>query len=212
MIDLHLIRLIGSIILFLIAVVLHEYMHGWVAFKLGDSTAKDRGRLTLNPIVHIDLIGTVVLPIMLVILKSPVILGWAKPVPINFLNLRHPKKDLFWVALAGPAANIVAAIISTVLLKIGIVPPNSLLAILIINFILINLILAVFNILPIPPLDGSNLLISLLPNRFLYTSEKFYHYGFVILFILLWLGLLDKIIWPAVLVIVNLLGLLNNIH
>ena len=139
---------------FLIAVIIHEFAHGWVAYKLGDPTAKYAGRLTLNPLAHIDPIGTIFFPLMLVFMRSPIIFGWAKPVPINFSLLRHPKQDMLWVSLAGIAANILLAFIFSILLKLGLFPVNTFGWKFLNIGILINLVLAVFNALPVPPLDG----------------------------------------------------------
>src|SRR3989338_3844065 len=102
--------LLSSLVIFFSAVIIHEYCHGWVAYKLGDPTAKYAGRLTLNPLEHIDPVGTILLPLMLIILKSPVLFGWAKPVPVNFWNLNNPRRDMIWVGLAGPTANFMFAV------------------------------------------------------------------------------------------------------
>lgn len=195
-----------SLPIFLVAVIVHEYAHGWIAYKLGDPTPKYSGRLTLNPLVHIDPIGTLILPLFLLISGSRIIFGWAKPMPVNFLSLRHPKKDIFWVGLAGPLANISLALLLSVLLKLKL-PLNQNLFELIVFAILINLVLAVFNIIPIPPLDGSRLVTALLPWRYAHSYNKLEPFGFIILIGLLYLGLLNRIIWPIVLVLSKVLGL-----
>jgi Zn-dependent protease len=192
--------------LFLIAVVIHEYAHGWVANRLGDPTAKQAGRLTLNPLAHIDPMGTILLPAMLVLMRSPVVFGWAKPVPVNFSLLRHPKKDMLWVSVAGIGANILLAVFFSVLLKTGLFPPNSYGHVVLTLGILVNLVLAVFNAIPIPPLDGSKILMGLLPRNLAYSYLRIERFGFFILIGLLWLGLLGRIIWPMVSVLARALG------
>ncbi|MCQ9208689.1 MAG: site-2 protease family protein, partial [Omnitrophica bacterium] len=164
------------------------------------------GRLTLNPLAHIDPMGTVLLPLMLVLMGSPIVFGWAKPVPINFALLRHPKQDMLWVSVAGIGANILLAFIFSILLKMGFFPPNSY-GWLFLNYaIFINLILAVFNAIPIPPLDGSKILVGLLPRKLALSYMQLERFGFLILIGLLWLGLLDRIIWPVVIILARTLG------
>lgn len=192
--------------IFLISVVIHEYAHGWVAYKLGDPTAKDAGRLTLNPLVHIDPMGTVFLPLMLVAMRSPIVFGWAKPVPINFSLLRNPKQDMLWVSIAGIMANILLAFIFSLLLRTGVFPINSYGWVLLNLGILVNLVLAVFNAIPIPPLDGSRVLMSILPRELAYSYMQIERFGFLILIGLLWLGLLNRVIWPVVAVLARFLG------
>ena len=180
--------LIFWIITLLMTVTIHEYAHGRVAYYFGDRTAKEAGRLTLNPLKHIDPFWTILFPIMLRMMGAPPV-GMARPVPVNFLALRNPKRDMIWVALAGPAANLVfAGILSIIIHRIHY------------RFLLLpiylNIGLAVFNLLPIPPLDGGRVLAGLLPSRLAYKMGKIEPYGFLIIFGLLWLGALHKIIIP----------------
>lgn len=189
-----------SLSIFFLAVVIHEYAHGITAYWLGDRTAKYAGRLTLNPLAHIDPFGTILLPMLLIISRSPVIFGWAKPVPINYWGLSNPKKDILWVGLAGPLANIMLAAGLSLLLKMGL-DASAFMRYLILQGILINLVLAVFNLIPIPPLDGSRILISILPANLTKQYAAIERYGFIILFILLYFHFFDYVIWP----IVNLL-------
>lgn len=197
------IRALISILIFLPAVTVHEYAHGWMANRLGDPTARDSGRLTLNPLAHIDPVGTILLPTMLILTGSPFVFGWAKPVPVNFAYLRNPKRDMMWVGLAGPGANIGLAVLSAIVVKTGIVPPTLIGLFGII--ILINLILAVFNLIPIPPLDGSRILMSILPREKAYAYSRIEPYGFIIIIALLWLGLLSKVLLPIVYFLLRLM-------
>ncbi len=178
--------------IFFICIVIHEYAHGLVASWLGDNTAKYSGRLTLNPLAHIDLFGTILLPLFLlitaVITKSnPVIFGWAKPVPVNYRGLKNPKRDIIWVGLAGPAVNILAAVILSIILKTNLLLPLWA-GYLVKQAIITNLILAVFNLMPIPPLDGSRVLIGLLPEPLASTYAKLERYGLIILIGLMYLS------------------------
>lgn len=193
--------MILSVIVFFMAVVIHEFAHGWTAYKLGDPTAKYAGRLTLNPLVHIDPFGTILLPLMLIVMKAPIIFGWAKPVPINFWNLKHRRRDMALVGLAGPLSNLILAFLASLIVRWGGV--NLLILQLV---ILLNLALAVFNLIPIPPLDGSRILMGLLPKNFIRLFVSLEQYGFIILLILLWLGVFNYIIWPVVAVLARLLG------
>lgn len=192
----------------LAAIIFHEVAHGWVAFRLGDPTAARMGRLTLNPISHIDLFGTVLLPLLLIIVGAPFLFGYAKPVPVNFYNLNHPKRDMIWVALAGPATNILLAVISVYVLKFVDVAGDSFLAVpafLITPLALmaqssvnINVMLAAFNLFPIPPLDGGRVLVGLLPEPYSSTVARIEPYGFLIIVLLLMTHTLDIFIGPVV--------------
>lgn len=199
-----------SIIIFFLAVVIHEYAHGVTAYWLGDRTAKYAGRLTLNPLAHVDPFGTILLPMLLIISRSPVIFGWAKPVPINYWGLRNPKKDILWVGLAGPLANIILATGLSLFLKMGLAAPVFLTR-LISQGILINLVLAVFNLMPIPPLDGSRILISILPANLTKQYAAIERYGFIILFILLYFRFFDYIIWPIVNILLAILRIESSL-
>lgn len=184
-----------QIFIFFFSVVIHEYSHGFTAYKLGDPTAKMRGRLTFNPLAHIDLFGTIILPLSLFFLGSRIIFGWAKPVPINFLNLRNPKRDIVLVGVAGPLANVSVAVILSLILKVNL---PSLLFELFEIAILINLVLAVFNLIPVPPLDGSRILMGLLPNNLAYKLSLLEPFGVFIIFLLLMLGVFHRVILPVV--------------
>jgi len=199
-------KLILSLAIFFFAVIIHEYAHGWVAEKLGDSTARYMGRLTLNPLAHIDPIGTIFLPLFLLMTRSPVLFGWAKPVPVDFLNLRNPKRDMVWVGLAGPGANILFAIILSFISRLPFLSGSYLALSILASAILANLVLAVFNLLPIPPLDGSRVMMGLLPYELSVEYSRLEPYGFLIIFALLWLGAINIIIWPIVIFLANLLG------
>lgn len=170
------------------AITLHEVAHGWAAKYLGDRTAEMMGRLTLNPIRHMDPIGTGLLPIMLVLLKSPLIFGWAKPVPVTWENLDNPRRDMALVALAGPGANLLMAlfwfgVMQFVFSLEGSIAANTL------EFfvymaqagIIINIVLMVLNLIPIPPLDGSRVVLAMLPGRWAYQYSRLEPYGFFIL-------------------------------
>ncbi|PIY83294.1 MAG: site-2 protease family protein [Candidatus Omnitrophica bacterium CG_4_10_14_0_2_um_filter_44_9] len=185
-----------SLAVFFFAVVIHEFAHGFVALQLGDTTAQRAGRLTLNPLAHIDPFGTVLLPIMLVIMNSPVLFGWAKPIPVNFAALKNPKKDMIWVGLAGPLANLACAFAAAILFKFGL-KNSEILAATLQYFMVINVVLAIFNLIPIPPLDGSRVLMGLLPRPSAILLASAEPYGFILLFALLYAGLFDKVVWPV---------------
>lgn len=198
--------LIITIPIFIFAVMIHEVAHGWVAYKLGDPTAKFSGRLTLNPISHIDPIGTILLPITLIYMGSHVIFGWAKPVPINFMGLRNPKRDIAWVGAAGPLANIISAFVLVAALRLFPFLQLPLLKGIVSYAIGINLILAAFNLIPIPPLDGSRILFSFLPPRVAMSYMSIEPYGFIILFVMLWMGFLNWFVYPILVILSRIIG------
>lgn len=172
---------------FAMAIILHEISHGFVAEKLGDPTARLLGRLTLNPLKHIDIFGTLVLPLTLIVLRSPFVFGWAKPVPIDPYNLKNPKKDLALIALAGPLTNVAFAIILSIFLRIllAIFPDFSTIT-LFTYLIQFNVVLAVFNLLPIHPLDGGKILAGLLPEKNALSFNRFMdRFGIILIFILI---------------------------
>jgi Zn-dependent protease len=190
------------------AITMHEAAHGYAARHFGDMTARDAGRITLNPIKHIDLFGTIILPAMTVMLGG-ILFGWAKPVPVNFARLHHPKKDMLWVAAAGPASNFVMAIFWMLLMKFaGAFPPAIAfpLGLMAEAGIAINIVLMVLNLLPLPPLDGGRIAVSLLPNHLAHPFAQMERYGFVILIVLLFTGLLSKILSPLISLVYGLLN------
>ena len=196
-------EILTTVVIFFSAIILHEYAHGWVAYRLGDTTAKLAGRLTLNPFKHVDPVGTLLLPAILFITKSPVLFGWAKPVPVNFLKLRHPKQGIIWVGLAGPAINVILAVCFSLLLSLDLSASSRQFAEL---GVMVNLILAVFNMIPIPPLDGSRLVMGLLPSKYAYLYSRLEPYGIIIVFLLLYTGVINQIVWPVVETLAHFLG------
>ena len=180
------------------AITLHEAAHGYAALRFGDRTAHVMGRISLNPLRHIDLMGTIIVPAITIVLGG-ILFGWAKPVPVNFNNLRHPKQDMLWVAAAGPAANLVMAIFWAAMIKLAIAAPSAYshpLALMGMAGITINTILAALNLLPIPPLDGGRIAVSLLPPKWAFMLAQVEPFGLFILIALLATGLLGVIIGP----------------
>jgi Zn-dependent protease len=212
-----------SLFVLLFAITIHEASHAWSALKMGDPTAYAAGRVSLNPLAHIDPIGTVILPVILVLMHAPAF-GWAKPVPVNPYNLRHPRRDNLWISLAGPAANLTAALSAIILIRIlrvlspgitaflhgfillrqpfprGFFPLEGL-ALVLFYFVLINTYLAVFNMIPVPPLDGSGILAGLLSDHAAAAYDRIRPYGFIIVLALVSLGFLDIVIQPILLLI-----------
>ncbi len=200
---------IVAIAILLFSVIVHEVAHGFVAYKRGDSTAKLMGRLTLNPIPHIDIVGSIILPAVLIFMHLTVF-GWAKPVPINMYNLKNPKRDMIFVSLAGVTANFLLALSASLILffarlffsDVSVMPTLSF----ILQYvILINIILLVFNLIPIPPLDGSRVVLFLLPRDLAQKYAKLERYGFLILIVLLMTNILGKIISPIATFLIRLL-------
>jgi Zn-dependent protease len=195
----------------LFAVVLHEVSHGWVANRLGDPTAARLGRLTLNPLSHVDPIGTVVIPLFLVAVGAPFIFGYAKPVPVNFYNLRNPKRDMIWVAAAGPMTNIALAVASVYLFKVFLGLQNILpdfidtpLMMMAQGSVQINVMLAAFNLLPLPPLDGGRVLVGLAPQPLSSIVARVEPFGFLILLALLMTHTLDFFLRPLIYFVLRL--------
>lgn len=193
----------------LFAITLHEAAHAYAAKKFGDSTAYMLGRMSLNPLKHIDLFGTILLPLLCIVFKFGFIFGWAKPVPINFDGLNNPKRDMRWVALAGPLANLLMAIMWLIILRLAdmsegfdLQEPLKLMAQ---AGIYINLLLMLLNLLPLPPLDGGRVVVSLLPDPLAYKFSRIEPYGIYILIFLLFTGILTSILQPLLAICVKLL-------
>lgn len=192
------------------AITLHEAAHGYAAKHFGDTTAYMMGRISLNPLRHIDLVGTILLPLATLALGG-ILFGWAKPVPVNFANLRHPKKDMLWVAAAGPAANFAMALFWALMIKISFAISGSSLAqplgLMGEAGVTINVVLMMLNLLPILPLDGGRIAVSLLPNRLAYRYSLLEPYGLMILMVLLFSGVLGTILGPFITAALKLFNL-----
>jgi Zn-dependent protease len=199
-----------------VAVVFHEVAHGYAALKLGDTTARDSGRLTLNPISHIDPMGTIVIPLLLLVINSPFLFGYAKPVPVNFFRLRNPKRDMVLVAAAGPATNFLIAVVAAILIRAIFILfpavdlgsragfPGSLITtgvtILLYTYIL-SVILGIFNLTPVPPLDGGRIVVGLLPDRAAESYSRVEPFGIFIVIGLLFLTPLKEVFGIAIFLI-----------
>lgn len=183
------------------AITLHEAAHGYAAKHFGDTTAYMLGRISLNPLRHIDPVGTVLVP-LLTFLFAGILFGWAKPVPVNFNNLRNPKKDMLWVAAAGPAANLGMAVFWALMIKFATLMPDNYFAMPLATMgkygVIINVVLMVLNLLPLPPLDGGRIAVSLLPAPMAYRFARIEPYGMIILVILFATHILGVILWPLI--------------
>lgn len=198
------------------AITLHEAAHGYAARYFGDLTAYQAGRITLNPIRHIDPMGTIVVPILILIAsQGKYAFGWAKPVPVNFSRLHNPKRDMLWVAAAGPAANLLMAILWAFVIKaMQGVPQNYFTEPLLLmarGGIIVNAVLMVLNLLPLPPLDGGRIAVSLLPQKLAYRFARVEPFGLIILLVLMLLGVLGKVMWPFIAGFIGVLTSLFNI-
>jgi len=211
--DLSIIQTISIwIIPVLFAVTLHEVAHGWVASLFGDQTARLSGRLTVNPLRHIDPVGTVVVPLTLMLLTHfQFIFGWAKPVPVDPRNMKNPRRDMALVALAGPFSNIAMAFFWGMMAKFGVLMGTTALIYMGAAGIQINVLLAVLNLIPIPPLDGGNILSGFLPRRAAYQYDRIAPYGFLILLVLMFSGILSKVMMPMVFLLINLIGMVFSL-
>jgi Zn-dependent protease len=192
------------------AITVHEAAHGYAARHFGDTTAAAAGRISLNPIRHIDPFGTILLP-ALTMLIGGMLFGWAKPVPVDFGRLRHPKRDMLWVAAAGPGSNLAMMLLWALIIKISLILPTSIslpLALMGAAGIWINAILMLLNLLPLPPLDGGRIAVSLLPHSYAWQFAKLERYGFIILIVLLFTGILGKILMPFMNAVIAALSLL----
>ena len=183
------------------AITLHEAAHGYVARLFGDPTAAEMGRITLNPVKHIDPVGTVIVPaLLLLVTKGAFLFGWAKPVPVDFGRLRHPKRDMLWVAAAGPAANLFMALCWAMTLKLAVGMPENAYSLPLAEMaragIMVNGVLMLLNLLPLPPLDGGRIAVSLLPHALAWRFAKIERFGFVILLALMFMGGLNLILTP----------------
>ena len=202
--DINIAALVISFLVLLFSLTIHETAHAWTASRLGDDTARRLGRVSLNPIVHIDPVGTLLLPLVALASRSPLFIGWAKPTPVNVRNLRNPRRDNVLVTLAGPGSNLIIAVLAAVALRaipvgggsIGDVDVAGPVALIATDALQLNLLLAVFNMLPIPPLDGGQVLLGLLPFSLAIRLRAIQPYGFLILMGLLLTGSLGYLIGP----------------
>ncbi len=203
--------IILKVVFVIYSIILHEIAHGWVALKHGDETARDAGRLTLNPVPHIDPMGTIIFPLMQLLTAGTVFLGWAKPVPVNPLNLRPRVRGDILVSIAGVVVNLSIATLFAVLWGVpGLVRPGSKLEEAVEVAIIANVALAIFNLLPIPPLDGSHVMKYLLPPDLRAQYERIGFYGTIILLVLIVSGALGRILWPIVGRILFVMGRLRD--
>lgn len=186
-----------------VAVIFHEYSHGRIAEVLGDPTARRRGRLTLNPLVHIDPFGSVILPLLLIASGSPILFGWAKPVPISPSYFKNPRQGMMYVGASGPASNLLMAVAAGALHRTGLLQSIPLLGNFLLQLVFINIVLAIFNLIPIPPLDGSRVAAALIPLHMQRTYATLERYGILILFVVL--IFFNRLFWAIIGPIINFL-------
>ena len=201
-------RVIVQFLVVLFAISVHESAHAWAANKFGDPTARLQGRISLNPIAHIDLLGTIIFPLLMALMHAPVF-GWAKPVMVNPYNLRNPKRDGMFIAAAGPVSNLLVGSFSILVFLLirdtALIRSIPVLTILL-YLIMINIYLAIFNLIPIPPLDGSGILEGVLKGEALSVYERIKPYGFIILLAIIYLNVLDFVARPILAVVMNIIG------
>jgi Zn-dependent protease len=212
MLDVSLVQQIAAWVLpVLLAITVHETAHGWVALHFGDRTAQMQGRLTLNPIKHIDPVGTILVPGLMLLLPGGFVFGWAKPVPVDWRNFSHPKRDMAWVAAAGPASNLLMGMGWALLARLAVSLPadswaKAPLLFMGVAGVFINTILMVLNLLPLPPLDGGRVVTGMLPPTWAYRFSRIEPYGFIILLVLLLSGILSMVMWPFVQLVLTMLA------
>lgn len=187
-------EIIPVAIILILSLSFHEAAHAWTADRLGDPTARMLGRLTLNPLSHIDWIGTVLFPIIGMLNPGLPVIGWAKPVPVNMRNLRSPRRDFAIVALAGPVSNLLIATAAAAI--VNVMPGYSYTSAILVRVVTMNVLLAVFNMIPVPPLDGGNVLAGLVPETFARIIDQMRPYGFLLLYALLLTGVLSQVVVP----------------
>ena len=203
------------------AITLHEAAHGYVARYFGDTTAWMLGRVTANPLKHIDLVGTIIVPLTILVASKllgggALLFGWAKPVPVNFSQLRRPKQDMLWVAAAGPGMNLIMAVFWALMIQLGLALGSGFASTPLVLMgaagVFINVILMALNLIPLPPLDGGRIAVSLLPRKAAWQFSKLEPYGLFILLGLLFTGLLGMILWPLISLFLGLIALLSGLE
>ena len=204
--DIDIQQILLAFIILIVSLTFHEAAHAWTANRLGDPTARLLGRLSLNPAVHVDAIGTIVFPLIAMLTGFPLI-GWAKPVPVDMRNLHHPRRDFAIVAAAGPISNLMLAAAGAAVFTVWGADASSetreLIATGLLRFVLLNVLLAVFNLIPVPPLDGGNILMGIVPEPIAHMIDRLRPWGFLLLYALMLSGLLAAIIFPVQRAVLN---------